>query len=396
MNADGTIVAVGAHYHDGAPGINSGQARVFQWTDGSWTQLGATIDGEGASDHAGGGVALSADGTVLALGGSHNDANGATDSGHVRIFHWADGAWSKVATVEGEAANDWFGYSVALSADGGRLAAGARFNDDSGADAGAAYVFELDGRVGGKTSPDLAEISVWIDGTEYPADGGTTTAAGMTGTFVTNVGVRHPGQTPFQVDADTFVFGVHDGGYFKMASVNAAGQLIGNRALLTDYMTIDELTLAQWEQVQYHPNNYDVQDIVIKVSPADDLEAIEWTPNAEARRASSRAARPTLPTPTATAGRCATPCYDGHAAARPGVGHAVASARGDVIAVGAGELGWRRRRRRAGAGASHHRRPRATRRRLKDTTTGRISRATGTTRSMWRRTEPSLSALRMR
>ena len=264
-------------------------------------------------------VSLNADGTVLALGGLDNDANGATDSGHVRVFHWADGAWSKVATVEGEAANDWFGYSVALSADGSRLAAGARFNDGSGADAGAARVYELDGRVGGKTSPDLAEISVWIDGTEYPADGGTTTAVGMTGTFVTNAGVRHPGQTPFQVDADTLVFGVHDGGYFKMASVNAAGQLIGNRALLTDYMTIDELTLAQWEQVQYHPNNYDVQDIVIKVIPADDLEAIEWTPNAEA---SSRLIHvrlgPLCRRRLLRRAGAQRHAHDGHAAARPG------------------------------------------------------------------------------
>ena len=102
--------------------------------------------------------------------------------------------------------------------------------------------------MGGKTPPDLAEISVWIDGTEYPADSGTTTAAGMTGTFVTNGGTRFPDQTPFQVDADTFVFGGQDGIVFKMASLNAAGQKIAVRYLWdVPPMTIDELTVAQWE-----------------------------------------------------------------------------------------------------------------------------------------------------
>ena len=102
-------------------------------------------------------------------------------------------------------------------------------------------------------------------------------------------------------------------------------------------MTIDELTLAQWEGAQYHPNNYGVQDIVIKVIPADDLEAIEWTPNAEA---SSRLIT------CGSAHFADADCYGGHVRnvmltmgtprRDQGVGHAVAlSARGDVVAVGA-------------------------------------------------------------
>ena len=45
MNSDGTIVAIGAHTNDGN-GSNSGHVRVYQYSSGSWSQLGSDIDGE--------------------------------------------------------------------------------------------------------------------------------------------------------------------------------------------------------------------------------------------------------------------------------------------------------------------------------------------------------------
>ena len=196
--------------------------------------------------------------------------------------------------------------------------------------------------MGGKTSPDLAEISVWIDGTEYPADSGTTTAAGMTGTFVTNGGTRFPDQTPFQVDADTFVFGGQDGIVFKMASLNAAGQKIAVRYLWgVSPMTIDELTVAQWEgaHVIEDLTIYDVQDIVMKYIPADDLEAIEWTPNAEASSRLIRVrlgplCRRRLLRRRDTAQSCSRWARRG-ATRASATRCAAVSARGDVVAVGA-------------------------------------------------------------
>ena len=46
-------------------------------------------------------------------------------------------------TIDGEAAADESGGSVALSADGGRLAVGAPFNDGTGADSGHARVYDV-------------------------------------------------------------------------------------------------------------------------------------------------------------------------------------------------------------------------------------------------------------
>ena len=45
--------------------------------------------------------------------------------------------------ANGEAAGDESGASVALSADGGRLAVGAPFNDGTGADSGHARVYDV-------------------------------------------------------------------------------------------------------------------------------------------------------------------------------------------------------------------------------------------------------------
>ena len=48
----------------------------------SWTQLGLDIDGESAADLSGNAVALSKDGTRVAIGAPDNN----NDKGHVRVF----------------------------------------------------------------------------------------------------------------------------------------------------------------------------------------------------------------------------------------------------------------------------------------------------------------------
>ena len=51
----------------------------------SWTQLVVDIDGEAADDYSGYSVSLSSDGTIVAIGATDNDGNG-SDSGHVRVY----------------------------------------------------------------------------------------------------------------------------------------------------------------------------------------------------------------------------------------------------------------------------------------------------------------------
>ena len=47
MSADGTTVAIGAPYNNGANGIGSGQVRVYKWSGSAWGAVGTVdIDGE--------------------------------------------------------------------------------------------------------------------------------------------------------------------------------------------------------------------------------------------------------------------------------------------------------------------------------------------------------------
>jgi hypothetical protein len=92
----------------------------------------------GASDEFGSSVALSADGSTLAVGAPVEDSvatgldgdstsNGALNSGAVYVFRRTAGAWAQEAYVKASntGASDQFGWSVELSADGSALAVGA-------------------------------------------------------------------------------------------------------------------------------------------------------------------------------------------------------------------------------------------------------------------------------
>lgn len=59
----------------------------FAWADTSWEQRGVAIDGEGAGDESGRSVAMSADGTTIAIGAPYNDDTG-SNAGQVRVFAW--------------------------------------------------------------------------------------------------------------------------------------------------------------------------------------------------------------------------------------------------------------------------------------------------------------------
>ena len=133
VSSDGFHVAIGAPWNDGA-GSNSGVVRVYRWFSPNWVRVGSDIDGEAAGDGSGYSVALSSDGSRVAIGAPYNDGNGG-ESGHVRVYQWvgAAGNWVQVGPdIDGEAGGDESGRSVALSSDGSRVAIGAPWNCDNG------------------------------------------------------------------------------------------------------------------------------------------------------------------------------------------------------------------------------------------------------------------------
>ena len=141
LSSDGSILAIGAPYNDGN-GTSSGHVRVYQNVSGTWTQVGSDIDGEAANDYSGWSVSLSNDGSIVAIGAISNDGNG-SNSGHVRVYKNVSGTWTKVGSdIDGEVANDESGYSVSLSSDGSIVAIGARYNDGNGTSSGHVRVYK--------------------------------------------------------------------------------------------------------------------------------------------------------------------------------------------------------------------------------------------------------------
>ena len=145
LSADGSRLAVGAPRNDGG-GTDAGQARVYAWDGMDWIQLGSDLDGEGPEDHFGESVSLSADGNRLAVGAPENDGSGIF-AGKVRVFEWDGSNWTYLgAGINGAMLLDHFGTSVALSADGNRLAVGAPTSTGGGTEpnTGQVRVYEWD------------------------------------------------------------------------------------------------------------------------------------------------------------------------------------------------------------------------------------------------------------
>jgi hypothetical protein len=127
----------------GAPGgwVRPGYVRVLS-LEGDSKQIGQDIIGEANGDEFGSSVSISGDGKTIAVGAPSNDGINGVDSGHVRIYRLMD-----EQDIDGEAAWDYSGSSLSLSADGSTVAIGApRSGNDSGSGgSGQVTVYRFDG-----------------------------------------------------------------------------------------------------------------------------------------------------------------------------------------------------------------------------------------------------------
>ena len=73
---------------------------------GTWVQIGQDIDGETAENQFGHSVSISADGAVVGIGALYNYDNG-IEAGHVRVYQNFAGIWTQIGQdIDGEAMND--------------------------------------------------------------------------------------------------------------------------------------------------------------------------------------------------------------------------------------------------------------------------------------------------
>lgn len=155
LSGDGTTVAIGAD-GNGDADPNAGQVTVLKWDGSDWTLLGSGINGVGENDASGDSISLSDDGTVVAIGAAEND-DSFPAAGHVRVFAYASGAWGqRGAAITGDANGDRLGSSAALSSDGNRLVVGARLSDNGGLDAtGQVSVYDWNGNAWVQVGADI-------------------------------------------------------------------------------------------------------------------------------------------------------------------------------------------------------------------------------------------------
>ncbi len=186
FNADGTKLVVGMPFVDKVSPYRGGRGRIFFYSvDWGKGVTNTSYLEYGNNGYFGTGVALSDDGTKLAVGESHDnngnkgDANYLYSAGSVSLFELSgDGKdWgtspnrrrtARIVNGTGGlslSAYDAFGYSVALSGDGSRLAVGAEGTDGN---RGAVHFFTVGGSTWGKAVNYISKIgngSVTDDGT---------------------------------------------------------------------------------------------------------------------------------------------------------------------------------------------------------------------------------------
>lgn len=192
MSADGSTVVVGAYWKDGS-GTNRGVVYVYEvssqtgWVDATENaKLTASVPAD--HEHLGRSVAVSSDGTTVAVGVPFRNGSG-TYRGAVYIYERPDGGW--VSTTEtarliasDAADSDYLGFSVSVSWDGATVTAGA-YGDDSFS--GSAYVFKRSGTSWSdatQTAKLTAEdryINDYFGGSVAVSGDGSTVAAGAFG-----------------------------------------------------------------------------------------------------------------------------------------------------------------------------------------------------------------------
>lgn len=146
VSGDGTVIAVGApNYSHQATLSKSGRVQVFERLPRRWVPRGQVLLGRNELDQFGYAVSLNEDGSRLAVSEPGFDGPAGDRAGNVRVYDF-DGSSTWILAgneIGGEDVADLFGLSLALSDNGKRLAVGSPYHDSNDVNlSGRVRVFE--------------------------------------------------------------------------------------------------------------------------------------------------------------------------------------------------------------------------------------------------------------
>lgn len=171
LSDSGDTALIGAYVDDVGANVNQGSAYVYQRSGTTWNEQAHLISTDGAAqDYFGRSVALSADGSIALIGADMKTIGTITHQGAAYIFVRTGTVWSQQTRLTALNGGEygWFGVGAAISADGQTALVGA---DGSGG-----FVFTGSGGVWTQqallTDPDAAYLG-WGNSIALSADGNT-------------------------------------------------------------------------------------------------------------------------------------------------------------------------------------------------------------------------------
>ena len=184
LSSNGTKLAVGSR-------SSLGKVRVYFWNGSNWGQSGEEIEGENIGDRLGSSLAMSSDGTIVASGASFADGVNGESTGHVRVFQKNGEHWDQMGSaIEGETAGAFFGWhALSLSSNGTTFVAGAPFEEPegegytNGSNFGRARAFSWNG-------VDWVQIGEAFEGTFYHEEVGRSVSISADGS---KIAIGRPG-----------------------------------------------------------------------------------------------------------------------------------------------------------------------------------------------------------
>ena len=187
LSGDGNTCAVGAYAADPSGLDAAGAAYIFTRNGTTWTQQTKLIASDKAADDTFGySVALSGDGNTCAVGGYGVDPSGISNAGAAYIFTRSGSTWMQQAKLvaNNAAMSDNSGLSIAISGDGNTCVVGAFQATRSLSYCGAAFVFTRSGSVWSQQAQLLASdaaTSAYFGWSIALSSDGNTCAVGANG-----------------------------------------------------------------------------------------------------------------------------------------------------------------------------------------------------------------------